>query len=129
MDDSRMQPGAQHPPEYREDLNPDALAGENHGELRPERPLHASDIKEAHRVLRDLSKDELRRIPVLHTGERLAQGAVYIDLAADCKEFVATGDMVATPENWYVRKETVDYLLWNKLIGVENPARLGTGNA
>jgi hypothetical protein len=129
MADSRVQPGAQHPPEYREDLNPEALAGENHGELRPELPLHASDIKETHTVLRDLTKDELRRIPVLRTGERLTQGGVYIDLASGCKEFVAMGDMVATPENWFVRKETVDYLLWNKLIGVESPERLGTGNA
>ncbi|MGE5597124.1 MAG: hypothetical protein ACM3S1_13965 [Hyphomicrobiales bacterium] len=126
MADQRRAPGTQHPPEYREDLSPNALAGENHGPEgdREAPPLHASDIKAATRVLRNLTKDELRRIPVLRAGERLDQGATYIDLAGGCREFSATGNMIAEPENWFVRKDTVDYQLWNKLIGVQNPPRL-----
>ena len=125
MAGKKPEPGTQIPEEYRDDLYPDALAGENHGPEgdRSVSPLNAGDIKEAHSRLRDLTKDELRRIPVLRPGERLDQGATYIDLAADCREFTATGNMLAEPENWYVRKDTVGYLLWNKLIGVENPER------
>ena len=121
----KYRPGSNHPEAYREDLNPDALAGENAGpEATANAPLNASEIKDATRVLRDLTKDELRRIPVLRTGQRLEQGGTYIDMAGDCKEFTAMGDQVAGPDNWYVRKDTVEYTLWNKLIGVREPARL-----
>ncbi|MCC7366111.1 MAG: hypothetical protein IT303_17230 [Dehalococcoidia bacterium] len=118
-------PGSQHPEAYRQDLNPNALAGENHGtDGSANAPLNAADIKDAHRVLRDLTKAELRRIPVLRAGQRLDQGATYIDLAGDCREFTAMADQEATPEHWFVRKDTVDYVLWNRLIGVSEPARL-----
>jgi len=33
--------------------------------------------------------------------------------------------MVATKHNWYVPKASVDYQLWNLLIGVQEPERLG----
>jgi hypothetical protein len=33
--------------------------------------------------------------------------------------------MEAGPENWYVPKSEIDYQLWNLLIGVDNPERLG----
>ena len=60
-------------------------------------------------------------------GSRLEQGATYIDLAQDePKEFTALGNMEAGPQNCYVLKSAVDYSLWNRLIGVENPERLGT---
>ena len=32
---------------------------------------------------------------------------------------------LAGPANWYVPKTEVDYQLWNRLIGVHNPERLG----
>src|SRR5438876_1005504 len=57
---------------------------------------------------------------------RLEQGATYIDLASDApREFTATGDMVANRDHCYVLKSAVDYTLWNRLIGVENPERTG----
>jgi hypothetical protein len=43
-------------------------------------------------------------------------------------EFTALGSMVAGPDNWYVAKSNTEYQLWNLLIGVTNPERLGTGN-
>ena len=33
--------------------------------------------------------------------------------------------MQAEPGAWYVRKDSVDYQLWNRLMGVRNPERLG----
>jgi hypothetical protein len=64
----------------------------------------------------------------LPVGARLRQGATYIDLTKCdpvCHEFKATAQMVAGPDNLYVRKDEVDYLLWNRLIGEQNPERLG----
>ncbi|HEX6511421.1 MAG TPA: hypothetical protein VF157_03920 [Chloroflexota bacterium] len=40
-------------------------------------------------------------------------------------DFTATGHMEAEPGGWFVRKDSVDYQLWNRLIGVTNPERLG----
>jgi hypothetical protein len=46
----------------------------------------------------------------------------------DRGESRALGDMVAGPENQYVAKHAVDYRLWNALIGVDNPERLGAAS-
>ena len=35
------------------------------------------------------------------------------------------GDMVVGVDEWYVPKSRVDYLLWNRLAGVDDPERLG----
>ena len=35
------------------------------------------------------------------------------------------GDQEATAESRYVPKSEVDYQLWNRLIGVDNPERTG----
>ena len=84
------------------------------------------DIKNIHRRLQDFTDDELKGIPVLPAGTRLEQGATYIDLRdPEPKEFTARADMVAGPSNYYVPKTEVDYQLWNRLIGVDNPERLG----
>lgn len=120
-------PGSQHPPEYREDLNPNALAGENAGpDMRSggDAPLTLGDVKEAHAWLREFTKAELRLVPIVREGERLEQGATYIDLHGSRREFTATGDMSAGPDHWYARKNDVDYVLWNRLIGVKEAARL-----
>ncbi|MBI3973880.1 MAG: hypothetical protein HY332_21595 [Chloroflexi bacterium] len=122
------QPGGHHPEAWREDLNPDALAGQNEGPLSAAdekrfRTLH--DIKELHRRYSGLADDELRRVPVVPAGSRLEQGATYFDLNdVDRGEFTAAADMIAGPENYYVPKSEVDYPLWNRLIGVRNPERL-----
>jgi len=123
-------PEDKHPEPYQQDLNPDANAGQNYGLVDPhlekkEGRRSAYDIKEIHRRLGDYHDDELKRIIVLPEGSRLEQGATYIDLrATPPREFTANGDMVATAEHWYVPKSEVDYPLWNRLIGVTDPARL-----
>lgn len=121
--------GEQHPEEWRRDLNPDPQAGQNRGGERHGASTDARtayEHKDAHRRLGDFGDDELRAIPVVPAGERLQQGAVYIDLRShDCREFKARGDMEAGPDNIYVAKSNVDYQLWNRLIGVDNPERTG----
>jgi hypothetical protein len=124
--------GRQPPPhsrsgeDYSEDLNPDFLAGEDHGEgIALEVGLTAHDVKELRGKLADLTDDELKNIPIVPVGSRLEQGAKYIDLAhLEQDEFVATAGMVADADHYYVAKKATGYLLWNRLNQVSNPARL-----
>lgn len=129
MTEKQSHAGEQHPEEWRRDLNPDPQAGQNRGGERHGAATDARSAYEhkgAHRRLGDLTDDELRRIPIVSTGERLKQGAVYIDLRShDCQEFKARGDQSAGSDNLYVAKHEVDYQLWNRLIGVSNPERTG----
>ena len=122
-------PGEQHPERWRDDLNPDAMAGQNLGAAGPHPEQDARtayEVKHLHRRLRDLSDDDLKQIPVIPAGSRLEQGATYIDLAQDePREFTAMGNMEAGARNCYVLKSAVDYQIWNRLIGVEDPERLG----
>lgn len=116
-------PGAQHPAEWREDLNPQAMAGQNEGIAGPHPESDAAtayEVKELHRRLRDaFSDDELKRIPVLPAGARLEQGATYLDLhRPGAHEFTARGDESAGPQNWYVLKSSVGYPVWNRLLAV-----------
>jgi len=128
MPNDSFRPGEQHPEQWRKDLNPHAMAGQN---IRLDNPhpeqtaRTAYDVKEAHRMLEGLTDDALKQIPVLWPGARLEQGAVYIDIRDSRRhEFKATGDMVADTNHWYVPKAAVDYELWNRLIGIDNPDRL-----
>lgn len=114
----------QHPEEFRQDLNPEYHDGENY---QPNyRTRTAYDIKELHQQYSFLRDDQLKAIPVLEEGSRLAQGATYIDLRRpEHGEFQAMGYMVAQPQHWYVPKSEVDFSLWNLLIGVDEPYRIG----
>jgi hypothetical protein len=129
MSDITGRPGSQHPDEWRRDLNPDSAAGQNHGprgSLREKDAPTAYDLKDLHRRMRELPDDELKQIPVVPAGARLEQGATYIDLASGAvEEFTATGQMEAGRGHCYVPKSEVDYELWNRLIGVTDPQRLG----
>ena len=129
MTQKQSHAGEQHPEEWRQDLNPDANAGQNYGttgEQAEQDAPTAYDIKALHQALDGFSDDELERITVLPQGSRLQQGATYIDLRTpDRREFTATGDIEAGPGNWFVPKAAVDYQIWNRLIGVTNPERLG----
>lgn len=120
--------GEQHPDEWREDLNPEPQAGQNRGGGNigdDETTPSAYELKEAHRHLEGFTDDELRAIPVVPSGQRLKQGAVYIDLRShDRAEFKARGDMEAEEGSMYVPKSEVEYPLWNRLIGVTEPERL-----
>lgn len=118
--------------EWQQDLTPDPMAGQNYGleGSHPEKDApNASEIKDLHSVLQDYTNAELKQIPVLPQGSRLEQGAKYIDLKdPERKEFTAMGSMEAGSDNWYVPKTEVDYQLWNRLTGVQNPERLGEAN-
>ena len=83
------------------------------------------DYKAATRELPGLTDDELKRSPVLREGMRLEQGSTYLDIAdPNARPFKALGGMTAGPDNLYVPKDEVDYLLWNRLTGVTTPERL-----
>jgi hypothetical protein len=127
MSDKTPRPGEQHPEKWRRDLNPDAMAGANYGTSGPHPEVDARtahDYKDVNRALRGFTDDELKQIPVLPAGSRLEQGATYIDLAApEPREFTATGDMEAHRGQRLVLKSSVDYTLWNRLIGVTGPER------
>jgi len=125
--DRRVLPGDQHPERYRHDLNPDPVAGQNHGLHRSgEIGPSAYDVKDVHRTWRDFSNADLKQIPVLPEGTRLQQGAVYLDLNDPARgEIKAHGNMEAGREHRYVAKDAVPYDLWNALIGVDTPERLG----
>lgn len=129
MTERAFRPGQQHPEEWRRDLNPDPVAGQNQGPSESQAEKDAAtayEVKSIHRQFHGFTDDELKRIPILSRGTRLQQGATYVDLQDEgLREFTATGDMEAGPNNWYVPKDEVDYQLWNRLIGVTNPERLG----
>lgn len=129
MSDRTPQPGAQHPERWRDDLNSNRMAGVNQGVAGPHTEQDARtayDVKDLHRRLSDYNDADLKQIPVIPAGARLEQGATYIDLGAETpREFTATGDMEAGSEHCYVLKSAVDYTLWNRLIGVTDPARTG----
>src|SRR5690606_13626095 len=110
-----------HPPEWSRDLNPDHLAGQNIG-LPPEGLPNAYDVKDVNRSLSRFDDDELRQIPILPEGERLQQGATYLDLSKpDHGEFTATAEMSARSGEHLVPKSEVPYTLWNRLRGIEDP--------
>lgn len=113
--------------DFEEDLRPDNFKGANYGvgSEPTDVGLRASDIKELYGKLADLTDDELRNIVIVPLGERLEQGARYIDLQhLEQGEFVATADMVADEDHYYVPKKHTDYVLWNRLNQVDNSARL-----
>lgn len=85
----------------------------------------AFEAKRLHTKLADLTDDELKNVPLVPTGTRLVEGAQYIDLNhLERGAFVADSRMISGPEDVYVAKKAVDYVLWNRLNQVDNPARL-----
>src|SRR5688572_6679038 len=101
MQNDRIKPQQQrtHPADWEHDLNPDRMAGQNIGER--EQLRSAADIKDITRRLRDFTDDELRQIPILTPGQRLQQGAIYLDLrkGSTPKPITATGAMSANDEH------------------------------
>jgi hypothetical protein len=124
-----MQPGEQHPDEWRGDLNPDGLAGQNVGpasSVQEKESRSAYDVKPLHERLRGFPDDMLKQIPVLETGTRLRQRAVYMDLNdPQAREITGIGDMEVGPENFYVSKGEVDHFTWNRLLDIRTPERVG----
>jgi hypothetical protein len=117
-----------HPDEWQRDLNPDHLAGQNIGPgsagTRASADRTAFHMRKSGMDLRGMGDDELKQIPVLPDGERLQQGATYVDLYEQPRrEFTARGDMSAAAGNAYVPKDRVPYQVWNRLIGEPKPGQ------
>jgi hypothetical protein len=111
------------PDQFDDDLHPDNRAGQHAG-VSDTVFVPASEFKELHERLPQFQSGDLKRIMVVRTGERLEQGAVYCDLADFGRgEFKAMGGTAAEPGHYYVAKAETDYPLWNRLIGVDDPAR------
>jgi len=95
--------GSQHPQEWRDDLNPHAMAGQNLGAVGPQAAQHALttyELNAVHRQFSHFSDGELKRIRVLPAGTRLEQGATYLDLKDPTRgEFTARGDMESGPDD------------------------------
>lgn len=129
MTHERFRPGVAEPEEWKKDLNPDFLAGENYGVLGPQPEkagLTADSIKGLHSRLQGFGDEDLKQITIVPQGSRLAQGATYIDLRdPHPREFTATADMSADSGHWYAPKSEIHYTIWNRLIGVANPERTG----
>lgn len=109
------------------ELNTAVLQADNHtgqqgmlpsgGEL-----VEGTEIKELYTLLPDWHKDELRRLSVVPRGTRLQQGDVFCDLRVrDRGELVAHGEE-EVHEELLVPKHSVDYEIWNKLLGKPSPA-------
>jgi hypothetical protein len=109
---------SKHPARWEKDLNPERLAGQNIGEQ--ENLRSAADIKELRRRLREFTPEELAQVPIVAPGERLRQGAVYLDLRdSSRKPFTATGELAAEGDHLYVAKSAAPHELWNRLLGRE----------
>ena len=127
MQKQRNKPQQQekHPPEWQRDLNPGQLAGQNIGERPQTRP--AAEIKELQRRFHEFTNEELAEVAVVSEGQRLLQGAVYLDLRGTSVEpITATAEMSASEGHLYVAKSETPYELWNRLV---EAARAATSEA
>ncbi len=103
-------------------LNEAVLKADNHTGQQGIMPLdkeliEGTEIKQLRDMFPEWHKDELRRLSIVPRGTRLKQGDIYCDL-----RFVERGELVAHGEEevhdeLLVPKHSVDYEIWNKLLG------------
>ncbi len=99
------------------DLHAADRAGQHAGAATHE-TRSAFDVKELQEKLSDVSKADLKAIPLIQAGERLQQGAVYCDLNdLAAGPFTAMGGQEAGPNDYFAAKSELDYELWNRLTG------------
>jgi hypothetical protein len=120
----RQQARQKHPPEWQPDLNPSHLAGQNAGQpsdAQVDAEWTAFHLRKRGLDLGGVNDEELKQVPVLGEGERLQQGATYVDLRHQpVEEFTARGDMQAGSDNAFVPKDRVPFEIWNRLVGKES---------
>jgi hypothetical protein len=81
------------------------------------RQLHANDVKAQHRILQAMSDDDLRRIPLMAEGERLARYEQYLDLHDPARaNFTAEGTEVVKPGQRIAAKAEVAADVWEALV-------------
>ncbi|MDE3113152.1 MAG: hypothetical protein KGN00_03425 [Chloroflexota bacterium] len=84
---------------------------------RASQRLRALDVRAQHRTLRQLSEDDLARIPLLPEGDRLGRYQAYIDLHDPARaDFIAEGSEVVKPGQRMVAKADVDREVWDRLV-------------
>lgn len=123
---SKQQAKRKHPDPWQQDLNPGHLSGQNIGmpsEARVAEEWTAFHLRKRGMDLGAVNDEDLKQVPVIREGERLEQGATYLDLKHPMREFTARGDMTAGPHNAYVPKDRVPYQIWNRLTGEEEPGK------
>jgi hypothetical protein len=87
--------------------------------------MSAADVKALYDKFPEFSKGDLARIPIVPQGTHLESGATYFDLADLARgPFTALGEELVEFDHYYVPNARVDYVIWNRLAGVSNPARL-----
>lgn len=127
-DDPNLTPEERIERDLERDLRSGVLPGEQRdpGAPQPEdMGLTADAFKDLHELLPGLTDADLKSIPVEPVGYRLHAGSTYVNLRdPDLKPFVAVGGMRAEPGEVIVPKSATDYLLWNRIVGVEAPERL-----
>jgi hypothetical protein len=118
-----------HPAEWRDDLSPERMEGQNIG---PSSKRNDSDTRTAADIdvlagrLDEFTRDELMQIPIAPAGTKLKQGAVYLDMRIPASvPFAATADIKATEMNYYAPKAEIPYQLWNRLVAALGPATMG----
>jgi hypothetical protein len=123
----KQQARQKHPDEWHRDLNPNHLAGQNIGQESDARVLEsgtAFHLRKRGTSFEGLDDEQLKGVPIVAEGERLQQGATYIDLnQKPRREFTASGDMEADSDHAYVPKDGVPYEVWNRLIGEPKPGQ------
>lgn len=79
--------------------------------------LRALDVRAQHRILHDLSDEELARIPLLAEGDQLARYKEYLDLHDPARaNFLAEGSEAVKPGQRIVAKANMPRDLWERLI-------------
>ncbi len=121
-----------HPPEWRTDLNPERMEGQNIGAASKNNDSlapTAADIGVLGGRLNGFTRDELSQIPIVPAGTKLKQGAVYLDMRIPSPvPFTATADITAREMNYYAPKAEIPYELWNRLVAALGPATMGEGS-
>jgi hypothetical protein len=118
-------PEAKHPQTAQQDLSPDANKGLNYGMAGPAiQTRNAAEMKEMHDLLPDFTPEELKQMSVTVPGTRLETGATYLNLVeGERKEIRALGNEEVRDGDLFIAKKDVPYELWNRLLGIKNPAR------
>ncbi len=117
----KQQEKEKHPPAWEQDLNPDHLSGQNIGQAsvaRVKSEWTAFHLRKRGLDLGGVNDEDLKQVPLVAEGQRLQQGATYVDLRHQpAEEFTARGDMAAGPGDAFVPKDQVPYEIWNRLVG------------
>ena len=84
---------------------------------RTERRLTALDVKAEHRILHDLSDEDLAGIPLLPEERPLKRYNEYLDLHDPGRaNFLAEGSEVVRPGQRIVARKTVSKAIWDDLV-------------